>query len=127
MKWFFWAILEALLSHQHKMGKLKIPHFFEINGLWKERDQYGILSWLETNLIKLSNYSFCIGLRGALIPNVAHINIENGVSRDLLKAGMANLLPADDPRREVFSLNAAQCELLKTIFGEKRLNDLGLT
>jgi hypothetical protein len=60
---------------------LKIPHFFEINGLWKERDQYGILSWLETNLIKLSNYSFCIGLRGALIPNVAHINIENGVSR----------------------------------------------
>lgn len=52
--------------------------------------------------------------------------IENGVARDLLKAGMASLLPADDPRDEIFSLDAAQCEIVTTIHGRGRLNDIGL-
>lgn len=65
---------------------LKIPHFFEINGLWKENQASGILSWMETNLISLSNYSFCMGLRGLLIPNAAYLNIENGVSRSFWEA-----------------------------------------
>lgn len=65
---------------------LKIPHFFEINGLWKEHHQSGILSWWEHSLIQLSNYSFCVGLRGVLIPNAAHLNIENGVSQSFWAA-----------------------------------------
>jgi len=52
--------------------------------------------------------------------------IENGVARDLVKAGMATLIPADDPRDEVFKLNAQQCDLLVDLVGRNQLHDIGL-
>lgn len=59
---------------------LKIPHFFEINGLRKEYHQNGLLSGLETKFLSCSNFCFCLGLRGVLLSNATHLNIENGVT-----------------------------------------------
>ncbi len=64
---------------------LKIPHFFEINGLWKENHRNRFLSWLEIKLLSLSNFCFCLGLRGRLISPVPHLNLENGVSQNFWK------------------------------------------
>lgn len=52
--------------------------------------------------------------------------IENGVSRDILKAGMANLMPADNPRLEGFRLTALQVELLVDLYGRPGLLARGL-
>lgn len=52
--------------------------------------------------------------------------IENGVARDLVKAEMATLLPADDPRNEVFELNTQQCNLLIDLVGRDQLHSIGL-
>ena len=65
---------------------LRIPHFFEINGLWKEDHRNRFLSWLENRFLHLSHFCFCLGLRGHLIPQIQHLNIENGVSQNFWKA-----------------------------------------
>jgi uncharacterized protein len=52
--------------------------------------------------------------------------IENGVSRDLLKAGMADLVPAGDPRNEAYILSAVQLALLSDLVGSDMLIDRGL-
>lgn len=52
--------------------------------------------------------------------------IENGVSRDILKAGMADLLAAHDPRREQFQLSALQIDLLIRLYGKPGLAERGL-
>ena len=52
--------------------------------------------------------------------------IENGVARDLLKAGMAQLVPAADPRAEHFVLSAHHIALIVDLIGEEALVDRGL-
>ena len=52
--------------------------------------------------------------------------IENGVSRDLLKAGMAILVPSPNPIAEEFELQAQQVALLTTMVGTDMLAARGL-
>ncbi|SMH51167.1 GIY-YIG nuclease family protein [Maritimibacter sp. HL-12] len=52
--------------------------------------------------------------------------IENGVARDLVKAGMAELIFSDDPRDEQFELSERQCRLLVDLVGRAHLNARGL-
>jgi hypothetical protein len=52
--------------------------------------------------------------------------IENGVSRDLIKAGMATLVSADDARNEQFRLSKAQVDLLVQLYGGAELVQRGL-
>lgn len=52
--------------------------------------------------------------------------IENGVARDLLKAGMVTLIAAADGRDERFVLSGSQVELLKGLYGPDQLNARGL-
>ena len=52
--------------------------------------------------------------------------IENGVSRDILKAGMAALVPAPDPGAERFALSATHVALIVALIGEEALADRGL-
>jgi hypothetical protein len=52
--------------------------------------------------------------------------IENGVARDILKAQMAHLVPAADPRDERFALSADHIALIVDLIGEEALADRGL-
>lgn len=52
--------------------------------------------------------------------------IENGVARDILKAGMATLVHADNPQNEAFRLDARQCQILAGLFGREHLFKRGL-
>ena len=52
--------------------------------------------------------------------------IENGVARDILKAGMANLLPSANPVEEAFQLSETHLRTLVRLVGERRLVDSGL-
>lgn len=52
--------------------------------------------------------------------------IENGVSRDLLKAGMATLMEAPDAANEAYVLNEAQIGVVAGLVGRQRLSDLGV-
>jgi len=52
--------------------------------------------------------------------------IENGVSRDILKAGMAKLIVASSPSDEMYEIDMGQVELLISIFGETACRDRGL-
>jgi hypothetical protein len=52
--------------------------------------------------------------------------IENGVSRDILKAGMAHLVSADAPVDEKYQLSAAHISLLASLAGESNLIERGL-
>lgn len=52
--------------------------------------------------------------------------IENGVSRDITKAGMADLIMSEDPRREAFRLSADHIALLATLVGKSTLTERGL-
>ncbi len=52
--------------------------------------------------------------------------IENGASRDLLKAGMAMLVPASDPQSEAFELSNQHLALLKKLVGVDPLAARGL-
>lgn len=52
--------------------------------------------------------------------------IENGVARDLIKAGMATLISAKDPCDEAFELNARQCDMLIELVGIDALRNIGL-
>lgn len=52
--------------------------------------------------------------------------LENGVCRDILKANMARLEPANHPRDERFILGARQIETVQELYGFERLSDFGL-
>ena len=52
--------------------------------------------------------------------------IENGVARDLLKAEMADLVPAADPLFEKFQLSASQVDLLISLVGPDAVAKRGL-
>ena len=52
--------------------------------------------------------------------------IENGVARDIAKAGMADLIRSEDPRREAFSLSAAQIAIISNLVGASSLAERGL-
>lgn len=52
--------------------------------------------------------------------------IENGVSRDILKSGMANLVSHALPAAEAFSLSSTQVRTLVGLVGESGLTDRGL-
>lgn len=52
--------------------------------------------------------------------------IENGVARDLVKAGMATLIPALSPIDEAFELNEQQIRLLINLVGRDQLHGIGL-
>jgi hypothetical protein len=52
--------------------------------------------------------------------------IENGVSRDILKAGMAELIPSSNPRDEAFRLSRDQIRMIGELVGEKALVERGL-
>ena len=52
--------------------------------------------------------------------------VENGVARDMLKAGMVGLVRAEDPRNEKFNLDASQCDLIVALLGREALAERGL-
>lgn len=52
--------------------------------------------------------------------------MENGVSRDLLKAGMASLVQSDDPANERYRLSSAQIALISDLVGHQHLAERGL-
>ena len=52
--------------------------------------------------------------------------IENGVARDILKAGMASLVPTGDPMRERFELSGTQIRTLEGLYGKSALAERGL-
>lgn len=52
--------------------------------------------------------------------------IENGVARDITKAGMADLIASEDPRREAFQLSAGQIGIISKLVGEASLAERGL-
>lgn len=52
--------------------------------------------------------------------------IENGVARDIVKAGVASLVPATDPCDEAFALDARQANLIAQLVGREQLEARGL-
>ncbi|MHC2253174.1 hypothetical protein ACVILK_002866 [Bradyrhizobium embrapense] len=52
--------------------------------------------------------------------------IENGVSRDLIKAGMASLVRSNNPHTESFRLSESQIDLLVGLYGKEGLVERGL-
>ena len=52
--------------------------------------------------------------------------IENGVSRDLLKAGMAELVQSTDPKLEQYALSASHVGLIEDLVGAEALEERGL-
>ena len=55
-----------------------------------------------------------------------HAVIENGVARDILKAGMADLQPSADPLGETFLLSEPHLRILIDLVGDQMLKGLGL-
>jgi len=53
--------------------------------------------------------------------------IENGVARDILKAGMANLIPSTDPSAEQFTLSEQQIAIIVSLVGREMLSARGLS
>lgn len=52
--------------------------------------------------------------------------IENGVARDILKAGMADLLPSATPLEEAFLLSSRHVDILVNLLGRAALAERGL-
>lgn len=63
--------------------------------------------------------------RSLTFKNVEGI-IENGVARDILKAGMAKLISCSVPQFERFKLNQRQCTLISELVGVAALEERGL-
>jgi hypothetical protein len=68
---------------------------------------------------------------GVIIPRLFDIEespyvIENGVSRDMLKAGMIELIPGDKPELEKFRVTNLGYEAIIKLIGQARLEDLGV-
>lgn len=52
--------------------------------------------------------------------------IENGVASDLVKAGVAELIPSQNPIDELFEMSSEQVAIVKCLVGEQVLQDRGL-
>ncbi len=52
--------------------------------------------------------------------------IENGVARDMLKAGMVKLISSDNAKDEKFELDKNQCSILELLVGAEHLSARGL-
>lgn len=52
--------------------------------------------------------------------------IENGFASDLVKAGVANLIPSQNPIDEMFEMSSGQIAIIKRLMGEQALEDRGL-
>jgi hypothetical protein len=69
---------------------------------------------------------------GSILPRFFEMNgrplvIENGVSRDMLKAGMIAIeTGATKPEREMFRLTDAGCAAILHFIGQDQLVDLGV-
>lgn len=68
---------------------------------------------------------------GSVIPRVFRYEevdavIENGVARDIVKAGLATLLPDDSPVDEAFIIDEQQVRLIKELYGEEKLKARGV-
>src|SRR3546814_19278016 len=48
--------------------------------------------------------------------------IENGVARDIINAGIASMIPAIDPRDEMFTLDMHQANLVVQLVGQDKLD-----
>lgn len=72
------------------------------------------------------NFSYpCVIPRRLVYKNVEGI-IENGVSRDILKAGMADLVTSSHPTKEQYSLDEGKIALLIKLYGADKLEQRGL-
>ena len=67
------------------------------------------------------NFTQPVNVPRCFIYNGVRGIIENGVARSLLKAGLATVLSANDPREEQFVMTNAQCRLLGEIYGVEEL------
>jgi len=68
---------------------------------------------------------------GALISRRFHYDgveaiVENGVSRDILKSGLATIIQAVDPKLELFRLDAEQASLIVQLVGREALEARGI-
>jgi hypothetical protein len=52
--------------------------------------------------------------------------VENGVACDIVVSRMADIIPAESPADEVFSLSAAQAKIVVGLIGLKKCVDLGI-
>lgn len=89
----------------------------------KERNAFALIASAAAHSVTI--------MEGARIPRCfvydgVEAIIENGVARDILKAGVASLIPADDPRSEIFSLDDRQANLIVQLAGRSQLDAKGL-
>ncbi|SLN39051.1 hypothetical protein ROG8370_01607 [Roseovarius gaetbuli] len=63
---------------------------------------------------------------GVEMPEAVEAIIENGVSSVILKVGLAELLPASDPKDEAYQMNSSQISILIQIVGRRALELRGL-
>lgn len=68
-----------------------------------------------------------VSVRRTFIYQGVEAIIENGVARDILKAGLADLVAATNPRDEEFRLSAAQVAVLVSLYGKDELAERGLS
>lgn len=59
-------------------------------------------------------------------PDMVEAIIENGVSSDILKVGLANLVPANRPEDEAYRMDKRQISILETVVGRENLVLRGL-
>lgn len=89
-----------------------------------QRCAYALLASAAASGLQLSATPVTIP-RAFTYQGVAAI-IENGVARDILKAGMANFLPSPNPIDEAFQLYEPHLTTLARLVGEQLLIDRGL-
>lgn len=87
------------------------------------RQAYALVASAAANSVFLE--PGCVIPRKLMVEEVEGL-IENGVCCDIAKSGMANLIAADDPRDECFSLDADQIRTLAGLMGTRKLTDLGI-
>lgn len=88
------------------------------------RCAYALLASAAASGIQLSNTPVRIP-RSFTYQNVAAV-IENGVARDIVKAGLASLIPDPNPTNEVFELSERQLKMIVGLVGQRLLLDRGL-
>lgn len=87
------------------------------------RGCYALIASASANGIMLKDRA--IIPRVFIFENVTGV-IESGVSRDILKSGLASLVSAKSPCDEAYLLNAHQVTLITSIYGAEKLKALGL-
>jgi uncharacterized protein len=88
------------------------------------RCAYALLASAAASGLQLTPTSVTIP-RAFIYQGVAAV-IENGVARDILKAGMASLLPSFNPTDEAFQLSEPHLKTLVRLVGKQLLIDRGL-